>query len=619
MLSVLHGIQVAGETPAERRRNILALTDEELAARVLEFVVRARSVDVHSISTLAQITSVPEGEVAASPFALRAVALAAHSGAAMAHHECRRPIVWQRELEPPDETLAAAEEWDDGVLEVSKYRSFLQEEPFATFNPNHLSKWSPHELLHRVAKFFWRANASPFELYLGARLNELVPVVLWYSLDEIARLDRPEFLLHADQIAANASLERALWRSEAGDGLVAETAVNLRRAIVHFEREWRTIAAELEELRPLVVRHGRAADDAPYNGIENLDASSDAIAYVAAHRARLKSPAMLAIMDCLKDNHDFFSSIAAYQAHIEQLFDTLVFGEISIPEKRDANEFHRRCLWDFGLRVALHANSIPSRLPPFFSALKQQLNSRDSAENPLPALEEISRGVVRDAVRRDCLALGLPTVPETLDLELLAAGVASAINCNDEAAEQIAQEISATPIFWTRGRLATRVGAFTRTHATLSDWAISLDFDAILRKFKKRDDAVERLSLDGDGELSGGAVYRSSAFEILELPLEIMRVRLNVEASSSADGKFLIGNYLGEVAVVPAPLNVRLLWQELGFGSMPLDEALEILDENAAKSSHAVSPLPDNSEGWVRELIVAGALGYFRIDEDSAS
>ena len=51
----------------------------------------------------------------------------------------------------------------------------------------HRRKWRPHELLHGAVGFFWREDASRFETYVGARLNELLPVVHWYGLDEIFR------------------------------------------------------------------------------------------------------------------------------------------------------------------------------------------------------------------------------------------------------------------------------------------------------------------------------------------------------------------------------------------------------------------------------------------------
>ena len=312
---------VDGQTAADRRATLLSMGDDDLAAWACEGVERMRSARSH-LETIARFVDVPVGEVAASPFGLRATALGASEGVACVHHELRAPLHWDAGLVPDEVRDPMHGIWDRGVLHVGKYQGFHQDDPFATFNPNHMAKWTPHEITHRVCKFFWREGMTRWELYLGARLNELLPVVLWYGPDQVVRLKDDGFDRSAQAADRPARLADAVWWSESESDLhahVRHTVQWLRSGLEAFERELGAIAEERASGRCVVVPH------------PVLNSSSDATAYVVGHYARLTSrPVTLLMRQGLRPGKDYLTTIDGYRSHIESVFDRMLFGTIEI-------------------------------------------------------------------------------------------------------------------------------------------------------------------------------------------------------------------------------------------------------------------------------------------------
>jgi len=245
--------------PAERRRWLRELPRDELVGQLLQLALGLRALGFDPVRELARASRLPLPEVAASPFGLRAVAMAAADGACVIDRELRVPISW---AERYGDVAVASEGhgyWDAGVLQIGKYESFCQDDPLSLYNPNHMSKWGPHELLHRACLFFWRDDMTRWELYLGARLNEIVPVVLWYGLDEVMRLDREgAFDRELETERREAHLPEALWLTESEQALRARaerTASNLLVGLAHFERELAAVDTEIETSRVCRIEH----------------------------------------------------------------------------------------------------------------------------------------------------------------------------------------------------------------------------------------------------------------------------------------------------------------------------------------------------------------------------
>ena len=318
-------------------RAFAELDEHEWIARVEPWVAALRAVDA---AALAREARLPLGEVVASPFGLRAVALGVQAGSTSVDRETRTLIDG-----PGTENTADDEHgvWAAGRLHVGKYQAFMADAPFATYDPAHVAKWGPHELMHRAAGFFWRADASRFEHYLGARLNELLPVALWYGPDQVLRLRDDEEGFVRSRAEREAAVEDAAWWAGDFDALRS----TLRWLRVGFEH----VAGELAVIDQEIAS-GRLVPSPRHRGGAVLDASSDAAAYVVGHHERLGEPAVAAVLAEVPEGV-CFDTITAYRAHVEQVWDALLFGPIVLDDVAARRE--ARVQWDHDLRAAMGA------------------------------------------------------------------------------------------------------------------------------------------------------------------------------------------------------------------------------------------------------------------------
>ncbi|MCA9565423.1 MAG: hypothetical protein KC561_18125, partial [Myxococcales bacterium] len=338
------------ESPAHRRDWLRELSRDELLDRLVKMTKSLIVLAPETVTFLSDLTGLPPGEIGASPYALRAVALAGTDGAHVYHHELRRHIPWPSELVGAEETHEEAHgEWVLGTLKAGKYQSFCQDDPLSPLNPGHMSKWGPHELLHRAFRFYWSERMSPWELYLGAKLNELVPVVHWYGLDEICRLDRIGFEREAEQERPNARLEDARWLHLEGDQLeewVDASCDHLIASLDHFENELDAIQEEIRSGRVQRVPH------------PVLDSSSDALAYVSGHFTRLNSKGYHKVFKgLLTPERDYFTTVPEYLDFVESRFDQLLTGEIRIERQRSEGRKRAREIRDLYSRAVLMGGS----------------------------------------------------------------------------------------------------------------------------------------------------------------------------------------------------------------------------------------------------------------------
>ncbi|MCA9490754.1 MAG: hypothetical protein KC621_12580, partial [Myxococcales bacterium] len=177
-----------------------------------------------------------------------------------------------------DAELAQPPVWEAGVLPEAKYQAFRHDLPLGSFHPGHRAKWSTHELCHGLVGFAWRADASPLFHATAGRLAELVPVVLWYFLDEVGlrrcpRHAGPLFRTHCPACERAAALGPAPMESARAEELLAEAA--------------RFVDRELAA----VARTRRLQIPCPHVW-GSIDLCSDGVAYAASHGLRLTSDAM---------------------------------------------------------------------------------------------------------------------------------------------------------------------------------------------------------------------------------------------------------------------------------------------------------------------------------------
>lgn len=225
----------------------------------------------------------PDAELRRTPAAATIGALAARDGLRPFHFERRShlplPDAWTDGSDPEQ---GAAPTWEDGVLPERKYQSFRHDLALASHHPHHRGKWAAHELCHGLVGFAWRPDATDLFHATAGRLAELLPVALWYGFDEAFLVRCP---LHTGSGALFGAPCAACEAVAAADPHDPDAAAMIAWGLGYIDRE---LAAIARTRRTGVIHPHRVA---------TLDLSSDGIAYAAAHRARLSSPAFAAYIE----------------------------------------------------------------------------------------------------------------------------------------------------------------------------------------------------------------------------------------------------------------------------------------------------------------------------------
>ena len=544
----LPGLEGVGADAASRRKQLSLRSDDELCDQLVDWMLSLRTVDA---AKLAQLARLPFPEVIASPFGLRAVALGVELGVSAMHRETRSILPtrgWSYGVEDPRHGR-----WERGKLHVGKYQSFQADAPFAIFDPQHVAKWGPHEMLHRAVGFFFRDDMSRFELYLGARLNELLPVVTWYGHDQVARLDDDEFDRARAAEKRAVSLGEVKWWTEAEPQLrarVRRTLGHLRSGIEHFESELGVINEELGTRRR--ISSPRFVPGA------KLDAASDATAYVVGHWARMNVPAVRAVLSRVPH----LSSIPALRERVETVHDRLLFGAIDIGTTRSVRAI--RQTWDWLLRCALMDSD------------RTMLMLEDA-----PPLDQVDEWTTRidEAFGGDADII-LADGGLGVDLTQLADGVLSvAPRTHNALPDGWEDSFVDSSHFWDRSPLQQRLGRWV-DERELKPWVRELLWFEELVAREPVDDAVPHL-VDPEGDF----VMRSERFTLFVANHDVVAVHIGalVEAPPSDSG-WLVGQVDGQVAVLDVDRSVRRVWEELGHSAMRFDDVCTILGTEAVQS-----------------------------------
>jgi hypothetical protein len=574
----------AGDTPAARRQRLLSESDEELAERLIVLARSLRQEGASSFAPLAKAAGLPLAEVVASPFAARMVAMAVSCGATTLHTELRQVLHWSRALRGD---RAAADPshgiWDRGVLRLGKYQQFLHDEPFAAYHPDHISKWGPHELMHRASGFFCRPRATRFELYLGARLGELLPVVTWYGPEQVMRLDEGAF----DRVAAGkrpqATLESALWLEEDEPSLGARAlagAALLRAGLAHAERELAAIDEEIATGRLVRVPHAF------------LDSSSDALAYVAGHASRLARTGH-DIAALVPISFDRFEDVRAYREWIEHRFDALLFATLEFDVRRASALRSARGVWDLVHRGLQLGDRAARQLAPFAGEVIAKIVGGQSA-NVTKLRRQLLETLPSAAVANGDRDFG------AMSVELLRDGIAScAPRALENTGDGIVPRFANSEEFWERASLAKRFAHFLAKRNKPAHAALA-SFEASIAAASRTDDRVEHLSdaLESmPSDLERVLLCRSTAFEVAHFDRDVFALHAG-ERSTRGTHTYFVGAHHGEVAVISVTDSVLHALEELEHRPMTAAEFL-------ARLSFAADP-----RASLFELIEAGVIAW---------
>jgi len=574
-----------------------ALDDASLTEALVSWMLALRPVALEQGAAVAAMAGLPEGEVVASPAAFRTICLALQHGASTVHHEARAPIAWEEAqqggLEVENQLHGV---WDAGILHIGKYQSFKQDEPFATYNPNHVAKWAPHELLHRACGFFWADGMSRFELYATSRINETLPVALWYGWDECCRLQSRGFDRANTAASRQALLSEAAWLTESEAELrarVQSTVANFRWGLDHAATEFETVRRELDERRIIETTH-------PF-----LAPSSDARAYVVGHYARLteRSHGIL-FGQLLEAGRDYFSDAVVYLDHLEQVGDTLLCGTLAFDEALFRAGHARRQVWDLASRAAsLGWGAFRGLLPTLRGAF---------ADPGMAALESAVGAIDQRLLATGGMERG-PTETFLEGLESLSPPI-SVWGRGEGAA--VLTEAWRRGAFLTREPLQTRLGSWLKRDEAVPETLRERHaLEVVIATIDQRDDDVAHLCEtapeDDDSRLLG-----SAAFRCLDLPWTLLLARAEDDGAEvelptmppEEYGGLMVGSVRGQVAILPLPRVVVELWNDARSGSVSAGEAAARLDRWL--EAHDDGSWPESGEAWLAELAEAGLFGF---------
>jgi len=576
-----------------------ALNDGSLVEALVSWMLALRPVAREQGAAIASMAGLPIGEVVASPAAFRAVCLALQSGATTVHHEARAPIAWEESQRGGDEVENLLNGvWDAGILHIGKYQSFKQDEPFATYNPNHVAKWAPHELLHRACGFFWADGMSRFELYATSRINETLPVALWYGWDECCRLQSRGFDRANTAASRQALLAEAAWLTESEAELrarVQSTVANFRWGLDHAATEFETVRRELDERCIIETTH-------PF-----LAPSSDARAYVVGHYARLteRSHGIL-FGQLLEAGRDYFSDAVVYLEHLEQVGDRLLCGELVVDVDAAGTALDRRRIWDRASRAAtLGWKQFRGLLPVLREAFAAPVAGGAARQAALIACD------ARLAATGD-VATG-PS--ETLLEGLESLSPPTAIWCRGEGAAALAAAWQ-QGAFLSREPLDTRLQRWLATDPEVPE-AVRERFalEVVIATIDQRDDDVEHLCETAPAD-DNSRLLGSAAFRCLDLPWTLLLARAEDDGAEvelptmppDEYGGLMVGSVRGQVAILPLPRVVVELWNDARSGTVSAGDAAARLDSWLGAFDDG--SWPESGEAWLAELAEAGLFGF---------
>lgn len=447
-----------------------------------------------------------------TPLSARAALLGARDGRAFYHHELRRRVPMPRGLEPEAQVWdgGTTPTWKDGVLEEPKYFSFFQDAPFPAFNPNYRRKWRPHELIHGSLGFFWHPEMTRFEFYVGARLNELLPVVHWYGLDEIfrPRCDRHQgTVLYSEYCRECETLARHYW--DAGDvESQRESALHwANEALDHFETEWSACQREIETGE----RH-------PTPRLK-LDASSDSVGYLKGHWNRVTDWSFgVWVETFLEDGVDYHSSLVSYADNLAKTTREMLGGEISVDTGTFCTRRCRRAVQDAAYQIYLALgwldpgssalDTVEQRLMPHLEQAAHHVHHMDEDEQLADFTDEVLFDMLSafDSVSEhfpDEVAAAVPALGYTFEnpsffiehaLPQLEAGLQSGLPQTVSEIDDLRAAVAgfaASDAFGDLGRFATRFGDWSSEENCGEVASDVSDFEAWAMDLPRKDEEAE--------------------------------------------------------------------------------------------------------------------------------
>lgn len=295
----------------------------------------------------------PPVDLDRSPVARRITEAASASRLFLSHFEHRTHLPPADDwipFERPD--LTGSVDWVNGSLTELKYQGFRTDQMIGAMHPGQSGKWTTHELLHRLVGFGWHPGLTEFELSLYARAAELLPVAVYYFLDEdgLNRCERHQSI--------NGPYVK--WCSDC-EAAAAEKKHIARPIFSDLGHQF--ISTELSALR-----ESAAIGRPVYCPNGSIDLCSDSLAYAAAQIRRLQSSEFQHYAKLFfKHERGWHSSLDSMIGRVEQVASMLMNGTSLPPWKATVHDWIKMDLaWRF---IEVAKNTSPAQTNEVFSWL----------------------------------------------------------------------------------------------------------------------------------------------------------------------------------------------------------------------------------------------------------
>ncbi len=401
------------------------------------------------------LVNCPAPELSRSPAAARIGRLAAASGLSLTHFEYRQHLRLPDHWAPADRPdLFGEAVWQGGRLVEPKYGPFRHDGVLGSFHPGHRAKWTAHELCHALVGHAWRPDASPLFLALGCRVAELLPVTLYYFLDE-------------------AGLRRCPAHASGGPLYGAFCPTCERAALcgpIEIDGRWYDRGRAFVEAELAAVARSRRTGRPSSHRWTTIDLQSDALAYVGAHRLRLMSPEYRRFAELFPAPGRDHATLDSIEARVLELLDDLCGGREAQPLKGDHWQWVAH---DIGWRLLQVGSQCEPELGAALDGLVDALAAETTAQGIVAAVEGY-RALHDDWIMPEpeaVFALGLP-LPDDVDLGRaidqpaagLAEGLPGTVELLGEAFVPVV-EAFVTAESPTRGPIARRFARFLAAEA----------------------------------------------------------------------------------------------------------------------------------------------------------
>ncbi len=454
----------------------------------------------------------PVSEYLRSPAAARTAQLAVESGLFLFNYEHRCALDLPEDFIPAGSAdLVEPPGWHNGILLEHKYHSFRHELVIGGFHPGHRAKWSSHELCHELGAFAYKPGASPLFIATAARLAELVPVLLYYFLDEA-------FLRRCPAHQGGGALFRTLCpECESVASMVQadpDALHHLQQGRRFLDRELAAIAKTRRSGVP--VSHQWAT----------LDLCSDGLTYAAAHGPRLQSDTWQQYADRFLSSGAGHSDLDALEERVVAVANALVGGELSphTPTPEQGSWLWK--LQDVGWRLTTVWHQTEGEAAQTLDGIVEQLAAAvsDPAGQAAAALERAASSYIelhdewQVPAPEHVFAVGYDLPMGGHDVEQLAAGVQSALAVTakvlgDGLLPLVEQwSTDAVPV---RARIGTRFVQQLQLPGALQELA---EFEAAVGSVPGRDVLAASLGTEGERyRLSATASVLSFSRDVVDL------------------------------------------------------------------------------------------------------